>query len=194
MTMLEYDPDKDTWKEKAPMPTPRQQLGVEVLNGKIYTFGGSRAHSISEAYSFEIYDPLTDSWEIREKVSCCHYRNCATAKIGNKIYAIGGHSIRETQNSGNLIMCYDELLSKWEIVSHMSKPRTDISATAIENKVYIFGGHPGLTDVEVFDPVTLKSEVKNNMPNTRWGHSSVQVNEKIFILGGTVDEMWSFTP
>lgn len=193
MTTLEYDVDKDIWKEKAPIPTPRQQLGVEVLNGKIYTFGGSREHSISEAYSFEVYNPLSDTWEVKKKLDI-PLQNCATAKIGNRIYAIAGHLISKSKNSGNLIICYDEQLDSWNIVSHTSKSKTDISATELGNKIYIFGGHPGLTDVEVFEPTPQHCKIVNSLPKGRWGHNSLQINGKIWIIGGSINEIWSFAP
>ena len=39
----EYDPATDRWRERAPPPQPRDDLGVAVLGGKIHTFGGFTA-------------------------------------------------------------------------------------------------------------------------------------------------------
>jgi N-acetylneuraminic acid mutarotase len=35
-----YDPTTDSWSEKAPMPTPRQALGGQFVNGIFYAIGG----------------------------------------------------------------------------------------------------------------------------------------------------------
>src|SRR5262249_55214323 len=59
----EYDPATDRWRERAPLPQPRDHLGVAVLNGKIYTFGGftSSVHQGAGDVVFE-YDPASDRW------------------------------------------------------------------------------------------------------------------------------------
>jgi len=38
-----YDPINDTWTPIAPHPLHRQHLTAEAVNGKIYTFGGTRS-------------------------------------------------------------------------------------------------------------------------------------------------------
>src|SRR5437763_1271644 len=35
-----YDSATDTWTTKAPMPTPRMNLGVGIINGILYAVGG----------------------------------------------------------------------------------------------------------------------------------------------------------
>ena len=41
---FEYDPAADTWKELAPMPTPRGAGQAVQVNGKIYVIGGARSN------------------------------------------------------------------------------------------------------------------------------------------------------
>lgn len=190
MTTLEYDPQKDAWTEKAPMPTPRQQVGTEYLNGKIYTFGGSQAHNTQVTNAFEVYDPITNKWEIKTKLEI-PLQNCASAVSGNKIYAIAGHAIKGTNNSGDLILSYDPKSDKWTKLAKTMKTITDISATAFKDQIYIFGGHPGLSDVEVYSITENKCDVSFNMPAGRWGHSSILVDNKIYLVCGNVDEIWT---
>jgi len=45
-TVEEYDPEKDRWTEKTEMPTSRFYFAQEVVDGKIYTFGGLSEPSI----------------------------------------------------------------------------------------------------------------------------------------------------
>jgi hypothetical protein len=40
-TVEAYDPETDSWTEKADMPTPRKAVATSVVNGKIYAIGGS---------------------------------------------------------------------------------------------------------------------------------------------------------
>lgn len=59
-----YDYDTDTWSQGTPLPTPRTQLGVVELGGKIYAIGGASTTYSSETYTTfyeysknEVYTP-----------------------------------------------------------------------------------------------------------------------------------------
>ena len=52
-----YNPATDSWETKASMPTPRDALQANVLNGIIYCIGGT---AISGATGVnEVYDPTS---------------------------------------------------------------------------------------------------------------------------------------
>jgi N-acetylneuraminic acid mutarotase len=63
-TTYEYDPTKDQWTLKKPMPTPRSAVSAVVLHDKIYVIGGYNKVNgiITRLTTVEIYDPSTDSW------------------------------------------------------------------------------------------------------------------------------------
>ena len=78
-------------------------------------------------------------------------------------------------------------------------PRANSSAVVYEGKVYIFGGHGGLSysrtafnDLYCFD---LETEIwekivpNNNPPEGRGGHSTFASEGKIFVYGGWNSEM-----
>ena len=53
----------NTWEAVASMPTARAQLGVAVVNGKIYAIGGeSNDHGPILLNITEEYDPPTNTW------------------------------------------------------------------------------------------------------------------------------------
>src|SRR5690606_757027 len=55
-----YDPETDSWREGAPVPTPRSGVAAVALDGIAYVFGGeTRQVTFAEA---EAYDPATDTW------------------------------------------------------------------------------------------------------------------------------------
>ena len=55
-----YDPITNTWTVKAPMPTPRANLAVGVVNGILYAVGGDSGYSVLNVV--EAYDPVTNTW------------------------------------------------------------------------------------------------------------------------------------
>ena len=55
------------WAKKAPMPTPRAQLSLAVVNNVIYAIGGRDGKQTLK--TVEAYNPLTDKWEKKADMS-----------------------------------------------------------------------------------------------------------------------------
>jgi hypothetical protein len=55
-----YDSATNTWATKLPMPTPRGDVGVALLNGLIYVVGGSTVNA--PVSTVETYDVASQSW------------------------------------------------------------------------------------------------------------------------------------
>jgi type II secretory pathway pseudopilin PulG len=87
---------ENTWTEKAPMHQARADLGVAVVNGKIYAIGG-RIQTYQDQYRTESkevstneeYNPATNMW-IEKAPMPTPSSGFATAAYQNKIYCIGG--------------------------------------------------------------------------------------------------------
>lgn len=53
----------DHWTELAPMPTPRSELWVAVVDNKIYTIGGTTHGTGGEIVGTnEMYNPINNTW------------------------------------------------------------------------------------------------------------------------------------
>src|SRR5438034_8671062 len=67
-TIEEYDPATNTWRERAPMPTPRNHAVAGSAGGKVYVIGGRLGAAFmnpggsNNVGVVEAYDPATDSW------------------------------------------------------------------------------------------------------------------------------------
>lgn len=97
-TVDAYDPSTDTWSTKVSLTTSRCNAGVAAVNGKIYAIGGYHLDGFNseELSSIEEYDPSNNT--ITTKVeSMPTARDCfGTAVLNDKIYAIGGASVGQT--------------------------------------------------------------------------------------------------
>jgi N-acetylneuraminic acid mutarotase len=82
----EYDPQSNTWQQRAPMPTGRSGIGVAAFNGELFVFGGEFPGVYSEV---EAYNPVTNTWRAEASMSVARHGIWASA-IGNKIYMPGG--------------------------------------------------------------------------------------------------------
>lgn len=60
-TLYAYDPHTNSWSIRAPMPTPRSDLGAAVLGDLLYAVGGYNAGGQYDVV--EVYDPRTNSWQ-----------------------------------------------------------------------------------------------------------------------------------
>ncbi len=89
-TVEVYDSVLDTWLPKAPMPTARDGLTSQVVNGKIYAIGGFNGTPLSMT---EVYDPVANTWSsISANYSMPTPRNQFASEVVNGIiYSIGGY-------------------------------------------------------------------------------------------------------
>lgn len=87
-----YDPETNTWSERAPLPTPRQAMGADLgADGRIYVVGGAPSYAHPRPMAVvEIYDPETDTWETGPSMHYARRGHAVVATPEGKLYAIGG--------------------------------------------------------------------------------------------------------
>lgn len=71
----------------------------------------------------------------------------------------------------------------WKTKPPMPTPRSMLSASTVNGKIYAIGGS-GTSAVEEYDPATNTWTRKANMPTTRQWLSTSAVNGKIYAIGG----------
>ncbi|MFC1792999.1 kelch repeat-containing protein [Planctomycetota bacterium] len=164
MMVEEYDPATDTWVRKADMPTARARLSACAVNGKIYAIGGSTWDSATNQETIlsavEEYDPATDTWTRRADMPMPTHEHTASV-VNGKIYVMGGEGTL-TQTPGavqtilSTIMKYDPATDTWIKEGDMRVPRTAMSASVVDGRIYVIGGKEvgvrGISTVEEYDP------------------------------------------
>lgn len=119
-TVEEYDPTTDAWTRKADMPTPRRQLVVVAVNGRIYAIGGvdftSNTSSVTYSYATEEYDPATDTWTAKASMPT---DGGANSILGNRF--IGGAAA----NGRIYIAVYNNPGTPWLTHAHEYDPATN---------------------------------------------------------------------
>jgi N-acetylneuraminic acid mutarotase len=86
-----YDPAKDQWTTKQPMPATRSHFGIAIYQDKIYTIGGAyrKANTWIDIDVVEVYDPQTDTWETKTLMPTAR-SNLHANEVDGKIYLTGG--------------------------------------------------------------------------------------------------------
>ena len=171
-----------------PMPTARSELGVAVVNGKIYVIGGLSGGLPVNVN--EEYNPSTNDWSTMAPMPTARSA-CAVAVYENKIYVIGG----EVGNGyvGNNEV-YDPGTNTWETKVSMPIPRAYLSASVVDGKIYLIGGkeYSGSSPYyqqanvnEIYDPANDTWSTGTSMPTGVFGYASAVIDNKIHIIGGS---------
>ncbi|KAI4486744.1 hypothetical protein M0804_006114 [Polistes exclamans] len=82
---------------------------------------------------------------------------------------------------------YEPQKNQWEMISSMNRQRSDASAAALNNKIYIVGGFNGqeiLDSAEVYDLESNQWSYIRSMISPRSGVSLVAFRDSLYALGG----------
>jgi N-acetylneuraminic acid mutarotase len=172
------------WTQKEPMPVTRAYHTSEVMDNKIYLFGG-----VNQFISYlHVYDPETDTWTRKANMPT-ERSGLASCVLNGEIYVMGG--IKRNNEVTDTVEVYNPVTDTWNVKSNMITKRDHFVACVVNEKIYAIGG--GLagdgsksTDiVEEYDPVTDTWTTKSSMPSKRGALVAGTVNDKIYIIGGS---------
>ena len=189
---------EDSWVTREPIPTIRRDLGVAVVNGKIYAIGGR--NDAGYLSTNEEYDPATNTWTTKTLMPTPR-SDFGIAVFQNKIYCIGGIIDFDWSGHGEGILCavnevYDPLTDTWENKTAMPTKRQRPKANAVNGKIYLIGGFQyhdsyysnyGTIELnvnEVYDPETDSWSTKTPIPTTSSNPASATINNKIYVISG----------
>ena len=169
------------WITLAPVLTPRQEVAVAAVNGKVYLIGGFGPGG-SILSSVEEYDPATNTWRFIAPLPAGRHHTAA-AVIGSSIYVVGGFSALAFDPQPTVYR-YDTLTDQWTRLADLPKARGALGAVAIDGKIYAVGGLPDGTDLTVYDPATNMWTVLPPMPTPRDHLAAVAAGGILFVAGG----------
>ena len=174
------------WRSLAPMAVARQEVGVAVLEGKIYVAGGFLGNGATTA-ALEVYDPQTNRWTRLEAMPTA-VNHPAAAGLDGRVYVMGGYRSGLSQPTDEL-QVYDPATGRWSQAAPMPSARGALSAAVIEGKIYAVGGASGrsLGDLAVYDPKANAWTMLPAMPNPRDHAGVAVVAGKLYVVGGRKD-------
>ncbi len=191
------------WTRKADMPTARSDFSTSVVNGKIFAIGGQTRVEKGEfgdlaLSKVEMYDPETDTWERRMDMPTPRSA-AATSVVQGKIYTMGGEQTEKIKRYTGYVYeikvlptveMYDPLTDTWAQKADMPTPRSYLSTSVVDGKIYAIGGVPRtrelprLETVEVYDPATDTWEKTGDINQARSCAAIGVVNGEIYAMGG----------
>lgn len=180
-TVEYYDPHANEWQLAPAMSMLRSRLGVAVLRGKLYAFGGY--NGIDRLASVEVYDAVREEWSTVAPMQCKRSALGATS-LGNLIYVCGGY---DGVTSLNSVERYHPQTNTWNWLAPMNKSRSAGAVIACQGYVYALGGHDGLSifdSVERYDPNTDTWVEATPMQNKRCRLGVAILGGKLYACGG----------
>jgi N-acetylneuraminic acid mutarotase len=145
-TVEEYDPAMNTWRERSPMPTPRNHATAAAVNGKAYVIGGRVGAAFISAGSSNIdvveeYDPRADAWGPSRAKMPSARSAMASGVYGNRIYVSGG----EGQDSQRMytfraLEAYEPATNVWTVLPSMPVSRHGLAGAVVGSRLHMVSG------------------------------------------------------
>jgi N-acetylneuraminic acid mutarotase len=137
-----YDPKTNTWKQLAPLPTPRDHLTVSVAHGLLFAIGGRVNVNYNQNLNAnEAYDPKSNQWKTRAPLPTA--RSGITSQyVNGKIFVFGGESGEGTFNENE---AYDPKTNQWTTMPPMPKSCHGLGSAVVNGSIHLLNGgpHPG---------------------------------------------------
>ena len=191
------------WTRKKDMPTARSYFSTSVVDGKIFAIGGEIRLEMDKfgdlaLSKVEMYDPETDTWE--RKADMPTPRSAvSTSVVNEKIFVIGGEKIKKIKQYRGwvnevkklpTVEMYDPATDTWTQKTDMPTPRSFLSTSVMDGKIYAIGGMSNsneqwrLETVEVYDPATDTWTKARDINHARSCTAIGVVNGEIYAMGG----------
>ena len=173
------------WVSKAPLASPRQEMPIAVLDGKIYVPGGIRG-SQTVAFEVEVYDPASNTWSTTNSLPQPRHHFAMAAATNGKLYVIGGYP--NSCTGVNSVFEYDPATDAWATRTSMPTARGAHVAVTYQDKIYAIGGRfngPALGTLEIYDPATDSWAADlPGMPTPREHLAAAAIDSLIYVIGG----------
>jgi N-acetylneuraminic acid mutarotase len=144
-TVEEYDPATNTWRERSPMPTPRNHAAIGVVAGKIYVIGGRVGAAFiglaSDVSVVEEYDPASDQWSGPRARMPIARSAIGAAVYGGRIYVAGGeYQDPHMMATFRAVEGYDAASNTWTEMPPIPVSRHGLAVGLLGNRLHVIGG------------------------------------------------------
>lgn len=199
---FKYNFITNEWSEiitNTPSPLPRDRHSGVIYEKYIYIFGGyDGVNRVNDLYRF---DTENNIWEEiislgGNKPSPRHSHSAIIYKDHMYIFAGYDGLYKNDFHKFNLkTLSWNSVKDNNPSAENWPKPRYRTSCNIYKNKMYIFGGHDGVKQLNDFYFYDFKNEIwcqiicnaNSNIPTPRDSHASVIYRDSLFIFGGSIN-------
>ena len=182
------------WKSLADAPQNKFESMGDVVNGKLYVFGGYDTASVKSTGQVAVYDPATNKWTTRRNMPEI-LTHSGTANDGNFIYLAGGY-VGDWQGISSPVTRhvwkYDTVNDTWTPMLSLPVARSAGALVRVGRKLHFFGGLDQRKQ-DKGDHWMLDLRRPNkwitaaSMPDPRNHLGYIETGGKIYAIGGQHD-------
>ena len=185
----QYDPVRESWLERAPLPRALSHVGLVAAGGLLYAIGGfasptaDHEDAVAALYA---YDPKSDSWRELAPMSAPRGSVGAVA-LGGMIHAIGGRG--PDKRTVALHEIYDPATDRWRKAAPLAMARDHLAAIVADGRIHVIGGRTGSlfdnVDLhEVYDAAADRWDRAAPLPTPRSSAAASVLDGTILVAGG----------
>ena len=176
----------DFWRENLPpLPTPRQEVGVALLDSKIYVIGGILADR-STTGVVERFNLTSGQWEpVPPLPNNVRLHHVGAASAGGKVFAVGG--LNSSFQGVRSLYAFDPVANAWDQLADLPTARGAMGVAAIDDRLYAAGGQSGsatFSDFAVYLVDENRWEPLPAMPTARNHLAGVAADGRFFAVSG----------
>ncbi len=176
------------WARYAPLTTPRQEVGVAEVGGKIYVAGGFDVNG-QGLRTVEAYNPRLDRWHpIRPLPLPLHH--VAAAAVAERLYLVGGFEGSSFEIATDRVWEYRPDSDQWQLRRSMPTSRGGLAVAVLDDKIYAMGGYragQSVADFSVYHPVEDRWESLPPMPTRRDHLAAAASHGHLYAISGRTD-------
>jgi N-acetylneuraminic acid mutarotase len=142
----EYDPASNTWRPRAPIPTPRNHAVAGVVNGKIYVVGGRVGGAFVSSGSSNVgvveeYEPATDRWGAPKARMPSARSAMAAGVYQGRIYVTGGEGQDyRSMFTWRAFEAYDPGSNTWSTLASLPISRHGLAGAMVGKRLHMVSG------------------------------------------------------
>ena len=137
--------DGERWTDGAPIPTPRDHLGVAAIGSSVYALAGRSLTIDSTLSTFERYDVATNRWTDLAEPRTAR-GGFAFVALEDRLVALGGEGPTKDAGSDGVfeaVEVFRVASGRWErLPADMPRPRHGLGAGVIDGTIYTAVGGP----------------------------------------------------
>jgi glucose/arabinose dehydrogenase/N-acetylneuraminic acid mutarotase len=136
-----FDPVTRVWTQLPDIPTYRDHVRGEFINGKFYVVGGRQDGQLfGRMGTLEVYDPATNQWSTLASMPTPR-RGIASTVLEGRLVVLGGEKNPDTPTLVfEEVEAYDPVANTWGNLAPMKTPRHASGAVTINGRIYSVGG------------------------------------------------------
>lgn len=139
------------WTTKAPKPSARAYFAAAVVNGVLYTVGGSDARGTKHS-TVEAYSPGSNSWTTRKALPAPRGVLNGAGVINGVLYVAGG---KDTSNvDTRTLFAYSPSTNTWSTRAPMPVAGGCGASGVLGGRLYVYSGCDIAVSFQRYDPAT----------------------------------------